>query len=143
MVGPMLRRLVVGVSLGILAVFVATPVQAAEWCLHDPALHFDAPHSKLKITVYAMAGVQGVDNAWALEKAHVDIEAKPGNGTGLVLVRVRTNIPQKDHHAFSTVLLVSSRPYGGGTIFGVVMGRSGQTMQLLFSMAYAGSQSGP
>jgi hypothetical protein len=132
----MIRRFIVAVAVGALAAFVATPVDAAEWCYHDPALVFKVPHSKHKITVYATAGVMGTQYERRLEHAKLDFEAKPGKGHGTMHLRIRANIPGKDHESFSTVLVVSSQPFGDGTIYGVVTGRSGHRMELSFDFVY-------
>jgi hypothetical protein len=132
----MARRVLIGVAVGLLAAFVATPVEAAEWCLNDPALVFSAPHAKQKITVYATEGVQGADHAYALKNSHVDFKAKPGKRAGTMGLDVHTNIRGRDHDSFSTVLIVSSQPYGAGTIYGVVMGSSHHDMHVIFEFAY-------
>lgn len=132
----MFRRLILGVAVGLLAAFVATPVEAAEWCMDDPALVFSAPHAKHKITVYATEGVQGAEHASALRKAKVHLEAKPGKGRGTMDLEIRAKIPADGHARFLTVLLVSSKPYGAGTVYGVVRGSNDHDMNLRFELAY-------
>jgi hypothetical protein len=132
----MIRRVIVAGVIGILAALIATPAEAAEWCLHDPALVFKAPHSKQRITIYATEGVQGTRYESRLKHAKLDFEAKADKRHGTVHIRIRANIPGKGHESFATVLVVSSAPYGAGTIYGVVMGRSGHRMELAFEFVY-------
>jgi hypothetical protein len=132
----MLRRILFGVVLGILLACVATPAQAAEWCLNDPALIFSTPHSHVRLTIYATEGVQGASHAAALTKAHLDFNAHPGKHAGLMDIQVKVKIEGNDHDSFATVLVVSSRPYGAGRLYGVVTGTSSHDMQLNFEFAY-------
>jgi hypothetical protein len=132
----MIRRFILGVAVGLLAAFIATPAEAAEWCLHDPALVFSAPHSKHKITIYATEGVAGAAHENALAKSHLDFKAKPGKGHGTMQLDVHAKIPGKDHDSFATVLVVSSAPFGAGTIYGVVFGRSDHDMHVSFQFVY-------
>ncbi|HEV8382132.1 MAG TPA: hypothetical protein VGQ29_11125 [Gemmatimonadales bacterium] len=132
----MIRRLIVAGAIGILTVFVATPVEAAEWCLHDPALVFKVPDSKQRITIYATEGVQGTRYEGRLKHAKLDFDAKADKRHGAVHIRIRANIPGQGRESFATVLVVSSEPYGAGTIYGVVMGRSGHRMELSFEFHY-------
>jgi hypothetical protein len=132
----MIRRLIVAGAIGILTVFVATPVEAAEWCLHDPALVFKVPDSKQRITIYATEGVQGTRYEGRLKHAKLDFDAKADKRHGTVHIRIRANIPGQGRESFATVLVVSSEPYGAGTIYGVVMGRSGHRMELSFEFHY-------
>lgn len=135
----MFRRGILSVAVAALATMVATPAQAAEWCLHDPALIFSAPHVKhTRFTVYATEGVQGAEHAWALEKAHLDFKTRPGKAPGTVNLTVHANVPGKDHQSFATVLVVSSEPFGAGTIYGLAMARSGHDMHVTFDFLYDG-----
>ncbi len=131
-----MRRLILGVAFGLLGAFTASPVEAAEWCLNDPALVFSAPHSKHKITIYATEGVEGSAHANALAKSRVDFKAKPGKRHGTMQVDVHAKIPGKDHDRFATVLIVSSAPYGAGTVYAVVMGTSDHDMHVAFQFVY-------
>jgi hypothetical protein len=133
----MIGRILVGVVLAVVAMLVASPVEAAEWCLHDPALVFSAPHAKhTRITIYATEGVQGPQHSAALEKGHLDFKTKPGDTPGTVELEIHANIPGKDHERFATVLIVSSDPFGAGTIYGVTMGTSGHDMRVRFTLVY-------
>lgn len=135
----MFRRGVLGVVVAALATMVATPAQAAEWCMHDPALVFSAPHVKhARFTVYATEGVQGAQHAWALEKAHIDFKIKPGKLPGTVNLTVHANVPGQGHERFATVLVVSSQPFGAGAIYGLTMGSSGHDMHVTFDFLYDG-----
>jgi len=138
-----IRRFIVAVSVAVLGVFVATPVEAAEWCLNDPALVFKAPHSKHKLTVYATEGVQGALHEPSLKHAKLDFEAKPGKGHGTIHLRIRSMIPGKDHESFATVLVVSSQPFGQGVVYAVVFGRSGRRMEVTFDFLYQDPTRGP
>jgi hypothetical protein len=138
-----IRRFIVAVSVAVLGVFVATPVEAAEWCLHDPALVFKAPHSKQKVTIYATEGVQGALYEARLRHAKLDFEAKPGKRHGTIHLRIRSTIPGKDHESFGTVLVVSSQPFGQGVVYAVVFGRSGRRMEVAFDFVYEDPTRGP
>lgn len=139
----MIRRFVIAVTVAVLGAFVATPVQAAEWCMRDPALVFKAPHSKHTFTVYATEGVQGVQNEASLRHAKLEFEAKPGSRKGAVRLRIRSTIPGGNHRSFATVLIVSSEPNGQGTLYGVVMGQSGHPTELIFEFLTQDSTRGP
>jgi hypothetical protein len=132
----MLRRRLVGIAVGFLAAFIASPAQAAEWCLHDPALTFAPPHAH-RVTIYATEGVEGTAHLAALHKMHLDFDAKPGKHHGTMHLRIRLKIPDVDHHRFATLLVVSSEPFGAGTVYGVDTGTSGQTMEVEFDYVYA------
>jgi hypothetical protein len=132
----MVRRLLLGGVLGIFLACLATPAQAAEWCLNDPALIFSAPHSHLKLTIYATEGVQGFQHAGALARAHLDFNAKPGKLAGTMQMQVKAKIEGKDHDTFATVLVISSRPFGAGRLYGVTTGTSSHDMNLTFQFAY-------
>lgn len=136
----MFRRVILGLAIGALAALVATPVEAAEWCLHDPALVFSAPHAKhTKITIYATEGVQGEQHASALTKAHFNFKTEPVKDHVTMKVTVHANVPGQGHESFATVLIVSSEPFGAGTIYGVAMGTSGHDMHVSFEFLYDGA----
>lgn len=133
----MIRRFIIAVAVAFLGILVATPASAAEWCLHDPALVFSAPHAKhTKITIYATEGVQGAEHAGALAKAHVKFKTKPGKTPGTIELDIHANVPGKDHQHFATVLVISSQPFGQGTIYAVTMGTSGHDMHVRFVLVY-------
>jgi hypothetical protein len=140
MLKAMFRRLLLGVAVGAVAIVVATPVEASDWCIRDPALVFSAPHAKhTKITIYATEGVQGQQHASALRKVHLDFKTKPGKGRGTINVTVHANVPRQGHERFATVLIVSSEPFGAGTIYGVAIGTSGHDMHVSFEFLYVSS----
>jgi hypothetical protein len=132
----MIRRFILGIAVGVLAAVVATPVEAAEWCLNDPALVFAAPHSHHKLTIYATEGVQGAQHTAALRHTHLGFKTRPGKEHGTIGVEVHANIPGNDHDRFSTVLIVSSQPFGAGEIYGIATGTSGHDMKVAFELAY-------
>jgi hypothetical protein len=131
----MIRRFVLGAAVGLLAAMLATPVQAAEWCVDDPALTFDAPHAH-KLTLYLTEGVQGSKHVSALRDAHHDLKTTPGKATGAVDLQIRVKIHGHDRESFSTMMMVSSAPFGAGTNYGMVTGTSDHEMVLHFTMVY-------
>jgi hypothetical protein len=132
----MIRRFILGIAVGVLAAVVATPAEAAEWCLNDPALVFAAPHAKHRLTVYATEGVQGAEHAGAMRHTHLELKTKPGAKRGTMDVSVHANIPGGGHGRFTTMLIVSSEPYAAGEIYGTATGVSGHDMVVSFQLEY-------
>jgi hypothetical protein len=131
----MLRRVVIGVVAGLFMAGTAVPAEAAEWCTDDPALSLAAPHAS-KITLYVTEGVMGSAHLDALRKAHIDHKIRPGKAPHSLHVTVHGNIPSDRFGSFSTLLIVSSRPFGAGTVYGSTRGVGGKPMQLSFDLSY-------
>jgi hypothetical protein len=131
----MIRRALVGVTVGILAALVAVPAEAAEWCVTDPALHFDAPHSK-KITIYLTEGVMGAQHANALHSPEMKHEARPGDKAGTLSIWIHERIHSDRHKTFGTLVIASSEPYGGGVVYAWTTGSSESWMDLHFLLDY-------
>jgi hypothetical protein len=131
----MKRHLILGAVVAVLAALIAVPAEAAEWCLDDPALTFAAPHAS-HMTLYATEGVQGTSHAGALKKAHITFRAKPGKRAGTMDIDVHSNIRDSVQGTFATLLIVSSQPFGAGTVYGMVVGNSGHDMHVSFNFSY-------
>jgi hypothetical protein len=80
--------------------------------------------------------VMGSVHANALHKGHIDHKERPGKVAGTLNVTVRGNIPSDRFGSFSTILIVSSEPFGAGTIYGITRGRDGKRMELSFDVSY-------
>lgn len=131
----MIRRALVGVAVGVLAALLAVPAEAAAWCINDPALHVDAPHAK-KITIFLTEGVMGAEHAAALHSPELKHEGRPGKKAGTLSIQIRERIHSGEHATFATLLIASSEPYGGGTVYAWTTGSSNTWMVLDFLLDY-------
>lgn len=115
---------------GFLAACIAVPVQAAEWCMHDPQINIQAARGE-SITVYVTEGVMGSQHQATLESAKImyttQFAAKDS-----VLVTVYDYIPTDPYGTFATEMIVSSKPFAGGVVYGSASGTAGSTMKVRF-----------
>lgn len=115
---------------GLAAAFVAVPVQAAEWCLHDPQLNIRTSPGE-SVTVYVTEGVLGPQHQTALSSAKTSYTIRVAARNRL-LVTVYDYIPTDSYGTFATEMIVSSKPFGGGEVYGSASGSSGSTMTVRF-----------
>ncbi len=124
------RWRIAAAAAGLLAALVAVPVQGAEWCLRDPELNvLISPHNS--ITVYVTEGVMGSQHQASLTLSKTRYTTHTFNKASVV-VRIYDYIPTDSHGPFATEMIVSSRPLGGGVVYGSAYGTSGSTMSLSF-----------
>jgi hypothetical protein len=127
----MKRGAIAAVAAGLLAAFVAVPVQGAEWCLHDPQLNIRTPHGS--VTIYVTEGVLGNQHQAALASARTGYTTYRAAKDRL-MVTVYDYIPTDSHGTFATEMIVSSKPFGSGQVYGSTSGSSGSVMTVRFSI---------
>jgi hypothetical protein len=116
---------------GLLAACVAVQAQAAaELCLLDPELAIQLP-SKDSVTVFVTEGAP-VAHLQALQLAKITYTAQAVGGKGTAQVTVYDYIPNDAGARFATLMIVSSQPFGAGTVYGSTNGTSGVTMSVTF-----------
>lgn len=115
---------------GLLGACVAVPVQGAEWCLHDPQLNIRTSPSE-SVTVYVTEGVLGPQHQAALTSAKTSYMTRV-TAKNRLLVTVYDYIPTDSYGTFATEMIVSSKPFGGGEVYGSASGSSGSTMMVWF-----------
>ena len=121
---------VAAAAAGLLAALVAVPVQGAEWCERDPAVNVPITEDE-SITVYVTEGVMGSQHqaSLALSKTRYTTHS---TSKSRVLVTIYDYIPADSLGTFATEMIVSSKPFGGGVVYGSTYGTSGSTMSLSF-----------
>jgi hypothetical protein len=115
---------------GFMAVCIAVPVQAAEWCLHDPAVNIHTSDGE-SFTVYVTEGVLGTQHQPALASAKITYITRTAGGDSVFVV-VYDKIPTDSYGTFATEMVVSSEPYADGVIYGSSYGISGTVMSVPF-----------
>ena len=116
---------------GLFALCVAVPVQAAaEFCILDPELRIQLSRDAT-ITVYITEGVVGPEHLPALARAEAGYTAVTLNKKS-VLVTVYDFIPADSFGTSATMMIVSSKPYGAGVVYGSAYGTSGTNMSVSF-----------
>jgi hypothetical protein len=115
---------------GFLAVCVAIPAQAAEWCMHDPAINIRTTPGD-SFTVYVTEGVQGLQHEPALASARATYRTRTASKSSVVVV-IYDYIPSDASGTFATMMVVSSKPFGGGVVYGSAYGASGTPMSVTF-----------
>jgi len=113
---------------GLLAAFIAVPVQASTWCRIDPILTLPGG-----LTVYVTEGVLGSQHEAILASSEVTYTVRFVSRKSVV-VAVDDYIPTDSYGSFPTEMIVSSMPFGGGTVYGSASGTSGSTMEVVFSI---------
>jgi hypothetical protein len=113
---------------GLLAAFFAVPVQASTWCRIDPALTLPGG-----FTIYVTEGVLGSQHEAILASSKVTYSVNVVSKKS-VLVTVDDYIPTDSYGSFPTEMIVSSMPFGAGTVYGSASGMSGSTMEVVFSI---------
>jgi hypothetical protein len=116
---------------GLLTLCVALPVQAvAEWCTIDPELSIQtSPHESF--TVFVTEGVEGSQHQAVLVLAKASYTIHTASKKS-VLVTVYDYIPGDTGPTFRTRMIVSSQPFGAGTLYGSAYGTSDTTMSISF-----------
>jgi hypothetical protein len=129
----MKRWSIAAAAAGFLALCVAVPAQAAAvFCLTDPPISIQTSPGE-SFTVYVTEGVLGSEHQAALSLATISYATSPINRKS-VLVTVHDYIPS-DSGTFATMMIVSSKPFGQGLVYGsVVYGTSGSTMSVSFGI---------
>lgn len=126
----MTRWRIAAAAAGFLAACIAIPVQAGEWCLHDPPLNIQTSPGN-SFTVYVTEGVLGSQHQATLASAKISYATKRA-GKGGWIVTVYDYIPTDSKGSFATEMLVSTGPFGSGYVFGSAYGKSGSTMKVSF-----------
>jgi hypothetical protein len=126
----MSRFRIAGAVAGFLAACVAVSVQGAEWCVHDPALTIRTSATQ-SFTVYVTEGVMGTQYQAELASARTSYRTVVASRK-TILVSVYDFIPSDASGSFATELIVSSKPFGSGQVYGSVYGRSDTTMTIWF-----------
>jgi hypothetical protein len=126
----MKRWSLAAVAAGLLAVCLAVPAQAAEWCLIDPPVDIQTSPGE-SFTVYVTEGVMGPLHQAALGRAKVSYTTSVSSPSS-VLVVIYDFIPADAYGAFATAMVVSSKPFGGGVVYGSTYGTGGTTMSVSF-----------
>lgn len=126
----MKRWRIAAAAAGLLAAFVAVPVQGAEWCLHDPQLNIQTSSGN-SFLVYVTEGVSGAQHQAALASAKTSYTTRAASKNRL-LVTVYDYIPADSSGSFATELIVSSRPFGSGEVYGSAYAMGGATMTVRF-----------
>jgi len=115
---------------GLAAACIAVPVQAAEWCVHDPEITIQTSPGE-SFTVYVTEGVLGSQHQPALASSKITYTARTA-GSKSIFVVVYDKIPRDAFGTFATEMVVSSKPYAGGVIYGSTYGTSGSAMSVAF-----------
>jgi len=126
----MKRWTIAAAAAGFLVACLAIPVEGAEWCISDPAVNIRASATQ-SFTVYATEGVMGAQHQSALASAKISYKVRAHFRDGF-LVTLKDYIPADSSGSFVTELIVSSKPFGAGHVYGSVQGRSGSTMTVRF-----------
>jgi hypothetical protein len=124
------RWRIAAAAAGLMAALVAVPVQAGEWCLHDPQLKIQTSHGE-SFTVYVTEGVMGPQHQATLAYAKLGYTTRAVSKSSL-LVTVNDFIPSDAYGTFATEMIVSSQPFGAGVVYGSATGMSGSTMKVWF-----------
>ena len=130
----MRRRLVVGVAAVLLALALTPTVWADEWCQNDPAVVIRTPAGKtvvVHVTNYAL----GAQHLNALNAARIDQAVRPAaNGHG-TQVAIEVTVPDDAYASgFPVRSVVSTKPFGRGTVYDDESGLSGNTLRLSFRL---------
>ena len=115
---------------GLVAACLAMPVQAAEWCLHDPQVTVQTSPGE-SFTVYVTEGVMGSQHQPALALAKVTYITRTLSSKSVFVV-IYDTIPTDSSGTFATEMVVSSQPFGAGRIYGSSYGSSGKRMAVPF-----------
>ncbi len=122
---------------GLLAACVAVQAEAAaELCLVDPRLVIQLP-SKDYLTVFVTEGAMGTEHLPTLHLAEITYTAEATADKHTAQVTVYDYIPDDAIGRFTTLMIVSSEPFGAGTVYGSANGTSGVTMTVPFLISTA------
>ena len=115
---------------GVLVALLAVPAQAAEWCLVDPPVSIQTSPGE-SFTIYVTEGVMGPQHQAALAGAKVFYTTRVSTPKNVFVV-IYDFIPSDASGTFATEMIVSSRPFGGGVVYGSAYGTSGIPMWVSF-----------
>jgi len=130
-----MRGLRVLVAVGaVVAACLATPAQAAQWCVSDPAFVVTTPsgHSvTLDLNIYGLGAVNAT--AVAAGKIVSVTEVRSGKYENVTLVAFTPNGP---NGAFQVNYVVTTGPATTGTVLHQVSSHSGLNQQMTFVLPY-------
>jgi hypothetical protein len=127
----MRRWSIAAAAAGLLALCLAVPAQAvAEWCTIDPELSIQTSPGQ-SFTVFVTESVDSSKHQAALALATTSYTTRSLSKTS-VLVTVYDYIPGDAGPPFATRMIVSSQPFGAGTLYGSAYGTSDTTMSISF-----------
>ena len=130
-----MRAMRVAVPLAaVLATCLATPAQAAQWCLSDPTFVVTTP-SGLSLTLDLNVYGVGTINATAVAAAKITsvAEIPSGKYNSVTLVAFTPNGPKG---VFQVNYVVTAGPAGTGTVLHQVSSHSGLYQSMTFVLPY-------
>jgi hypothetical protein len=130
-----MRAMRVAVPLAaVLATCLATPAQAAQWCLSDPTFAATTP-SGLSLTLDLNVYGVGTINATAVAAAKITsvAEIPSGKYNNVALVAFTPNGPKG---VFQVNYVVTAGPAGTGTVLHQVSSHSGLYQSMTFVLPY-------
>ena len=110
------RKLLVSAVFAVAALASTVTPAAAwwNWCEEDPAVAIVTPGQQT-VQVWVTIQAAGISNPALLSTSTVTYVATPDQGGTRVLLGVK--VPKLDTH-YATHIIVSSQPYGQGTVYG-------------------------
>ena len=130
----MRRRLVAGAAAVLLALALTPTAWADEWCQSDPPVIIRTPAGKV-VVVHVTNYALGRQHLKAVVSARIDKSVRPAaNGRGTD-VGIDVVIPNDAHATgFPVRSVVSTGPFGRGTVYDDESGVSGNTLRLRFTL---------
>src|SRR3712207_3360296 len=134
----MLRRMFAGLAAVAVAATVALSgapaAHAEDWCDVDPPVKVTTPGGSTQ-TVHLTVSALGDTHRQALQRAAVSTDVKAvGGGTR---VTITVTVPQDGTGAFPTRAVVSTQPFGRGTVLGSASGTAGGAMSVSYVIPVA------
>src|SRR5687767_3132230 len=103
------------------------------WCETDPAVVVHTPGGST-VVVHLTNAALGTEHAAALRAATITTTVQAGSGS-TTDVEVEVTVPDDAHATrFATRSVVSTGPWGDGTVLATDTGKSGQPMKLRFRL---------
>ena len=131
----MIRRFLLSTGVAALGVGALAPAVAAveEWCATDPAVPIRTPAGST-VVVHVTNSALGTQHEAALRDAAITTSVKRARGSGTD-VEIHVTVPD-DRFAsgYPTRAVVSTRPWGAGTVLATAAGKSGRVMKLRFHL---------
>ena len=139
-----MRRMILVAALMLALVAVsAAPVSAGEeWCDADPVLVVVTPHGAI-VPLFVDTGAQGgllnlpIALLAVLQTQYTAHPGPGGRGTVVDLAVTVPHIGLLSRGSFATRTVVSSGPFGTGTVYGRATGTSGRVMHVTFTLPVA------